>query len=141
MIPGLLKILKTHSLSAAALAVFLGALCGCGGSEPSGSVQGTVTLKGKPLEDGQVLLFAEPGRPVSAAAISANGVFQFAEPIPAGKYAVAILPAGEELPAGAEPPSVKTALPQIPPKYRSEVTSGLNAAIQPGDNALTFQMK
>ena len=96
-------------------------------------------IKGQPLKEGQVLLFAEPGRPISAAVVSTEGQFAFEEPVPVGKYAVAILPKGEEVPAGAGP--TPTGPPAIPAKYQSEVTSGLEAAIAPGENALVLQMK
>lgn len=86
------------------------------------------------------MLFSEPGRPVGSAPINRGGTFEFAEPVPTGNYTVAILPPGEEVPAGAEPPSTKPTAPAIPGKYRNEVTSGLTATIEPGENKLNLQM-
>lgn len=115
---------------------------GCGGeSPPAGLVQGQVQLKGKPIEEGQVMLFSEPGRPVGSAPIASGGTFEFSDPVPTGVYTVAILPSAEEVPAGAEPPSAKPSTPAIPSKYRNEVTSGLTATIEPGNNSLDLQMK
>ncbi len=129
------------SLPLSSLILMSGFLVGCGQSTPSGKVQGTVTLKGQPVKQGQVTLFSEPGRPISSAPISDLGSFEFAEPVPVGKYQVAILPPAEELPAGAEPVG-KTNAKQvlIPPKFRNEATSQLQADIQAGDNTLKLTM-
>ncbi|MCA9069051.1 MAG: hypothetical protein KDA84_09020 [Planctomycetaceae bacterium] len=137
-----LRTLKFPLLTGLGMVFLLSGLSGCGGeSSPTGLVQGQVKMKGKPIEEGQVVLFSEPGRPVGSAPITSGGTFEFSAPVPAGNYVVAILPPAEEVPAGAEPSSAKPKIPAIPPKYRNEATSGLTAAIEPGENSLDLQIQ
>lgn len=69
---------------------------------------GTVTLKGKPLDEADVTLVSlgQPKPRVFTAAVAA-GKYQFADPVPAGKYAVVVAGKG------------------VPDKFQTTATSSL----------------
>jgi len=125
-----------------AIAVYLIGLVGCGNATvPTGKVAGTVSLRGKPFDLGVVRFVKSDGVPVGSARLGPAGQFQFNEPIPVGDYRVAIVPPGEEAPAGAPAPRLDQAMKAIPPKYRSEGTSGFTATVKEGENSLAFEMQ
>lgn len=125
-----------------AIAVFLIGLVGCdSGAVPTGKVTGTVSLRGKPFDLGVVRFVKSDGVPAGSARLGPAGQFQFDEPVPVGDYRVAIVPPGEEAPAGAPAPKLDQAMKAIPPKYRSESTSGFTATVKEGDNPFAFEMQ
>lgn len=116
---------------------------GCGGSSgpPTAAVRGKVLFQGEPVTVGMVN-FASPetGRGAGAP-INEKGEFQIPEGLALGTYRVAILPPPDPTSAGAPRTEPLPEYPQIPSKYRSEVTSGLTAEVKAGDNNFTFEMQ
>lgn len=132
----------TLLLSLAVGAVILIGASGCGESTgPSGLVMGKVTARGRPVDLGHVLLVKPDGVPIGSAQLTPTGEFQFPEPVTVGEYQVAVLPTGEEAAAGVPDPKLERSLKTIPPKYRSETTSGFKAVVKEGDNSFTFQIR
>ena len=127
----------------------LAAVClmfsGCGVGD-WGYAQGVVTLDGKPVGPGTLIL--EPADPqASSRAVIAyfgeDGRYELKtapdEPgVPAGEYRVRIYGRG-----GADftdEQAVPTQPSKIPPRYSDYSTSGLTANVQPGDNTIDFEL-
>ncbi len=132
-------------LRVAAGALALLSLIGCGGQA---KVTGKVTMKGTPLNGGQLLLTVN-NQPQTTV-IQPDGSYTF-EKIPVGTYKVGVItvppkpppgPAPKEMkmdaskmggPAGAVPdPGVK--LMPIPAKYNDPETSGLTLTVKSGQH-------
>ncbi|HUG70343.1 MAG TPA: carboxypeptidase regulatory-like domain-containing protein [Pirellulaceae bacterium] len=129
---------KTRWLSLTAL---LGAILvtGCGPSkEPTGTVSGTVTLDGEPVESGQVDFVSSEG--FAATGSITNGQFTLDASLPVGKYSVGVGP-----PALTEAPGEEggdAAVPEspVPASYHTPGTSGLSEDIQEGENSVTIKL-
>lgn len=80
-------------------------LVGCGGSSNKVSLSGSVTLKGKPIPDGAVILF-EPvegqGAPARSVTVDGNFKISAANGLAPGMYIVRVSTGNE--PAAAPPP-------------------------------------
>lgn len=106
---------------------------GCNNGSKKGEVRGTVTLDGKPLEDGTIRLTPIKGQAGTAGGTIKNG--QFTTTAAAAKYRVEIsstkIDGGDEA-AGRHGGSDYTAIQLIPEKYNAnstltlDVVSGLN---------------
>jgi hypothetical protein len=117
---------------------------GCGPSDPREAVSGTVTLDGKPLDQGTIE-FVPTAQGVLSGGVISGGKFDVPADrgLPPGTYTVRIY--------SADPPSGATASPdpggggypmakdRIPPKYNSEsnVTAEVTAG---GENHFTFEV-
>ena len=127
--------------------ILAAALCslgvtGCGESpEPTGKVAGTVTFNKKPIAEGTVNFIAKKKGVGASAPLDSEGKYVVTEPIPAGSYAVFILPPAMEPPLPGQPPNVPKEYPNIPMKYRTPETSKLKAVVGEGENPLDFDLK
>lgn len=112
------------------------ALAGCGSDSATGS--GTVTYKGQPLTQGNVIFRPEPGRdsPQAVGVIGVKGEFTLStgngEPIKPGKYVVLVI-CRENL------PPITTGMPAIPKsliddRYENELTTPLRVELKRGEN-------
>jgi hypothetical protein len=120
-------------------------LIGCGGPSgpPRGKVQGTVRVDGQPVAAGTVYFENVSTGVAVGAAIEADGSYQVStyqgEGLPAGKYQVAVSPqriaATDENPlAGDMRPTIEVVSVEIPERYHSASTSGLEVTVAEGDN-------
>jgi len=130
----------------------VGALAGCsgGGAEETYTVQGAVTVNGKPVEGATVLFdLAEPtasGKRFSARArTDALGRYRLktfgeghADGAVAGRYRVAVFPKqefyGDEAPDPNSPP-------EIPLRYNDSGTSDLEYEVKPGHNEIDIELE
>jgi len=107
---------------------------------PTGKVKGTLTFNGKPVEDARVQFSSKE---TAAAVIGdvSNGEFELTDPVPVGKYKVAVLPPEEPAPESGVKYQPKQ-YPDIPLKYRDEFNSDLTAEVHEGDdNEVKLDMK
>ncbi len=125
-----------------AFVIALLALMGCGGSGRY-EVSGTVTLKGKPLESGQIRFDPIPGGTASAAATITNGkyVVPAAMGLLPGKYKVFITsiggaPEAKNVVPGSEPVTEPKDL--IPERYNQKST--LTCDVIAGKNTHDFPL-
>lgn len=125
------------------LVVFLAALicAGCGGGDsqqPTGQVEGVVTLNGQPLPEGGISFYDEKTGNSAGGTIE-NGKFAMADRVEAGSYKVAVHPPAPPQPedeASGEQARVDAAL--IPEGYQDESSSGLTATVVDGPNSFEF---
>ena len=113
MLPFLFRAALASTLTAVLLSAYSLA------ADAEAFVKGTVTVDGKPVTEGKVILHAKVGKPVET-------------PIKDGKYMTAKVPTG-----------VKTVTIEgkgVPAKYSSAETSPLKAEIVAGENELVFEL-
>ena len=132
-------------------------LTGCHGDgrSPTGSVEGTVTVDGQPLDEGTII-FESPGKRPASGEIRAGKIvnvmtYVAGDGVPTGSQKVAINATvatssisvpdnpGQVMPVDANYMGVGESL--IPAKYNNPETSGLTAEIKPGKNSLQFDVK
>jgi hypothetical protein len=129
-----------------ALMLILAAGSGCG--PQFGTVQGTVTVDGKPANKGSVI-FSGAGNRSAAGTIEPDGSY-VAENVPVGEVKVAILqmlggPARpgplQGLPGLDDVPAAPPAKPvPIPKKYQNVETSGLTCSVTSGTNEFDIKL-
>jgi hypothetical protein len=125
------------------LVMFLGAICGCGGSSgptytgPTGTAQGKVTFKGQPVTEGRVVFFSPPYSAVGD--LQSDGTYtlkwQGRSSIPIGDYKVYIEPPRPPAATGDDAPAT-ISHPSIPDKYQLSSTTDLTASVKEGENAI-----
>jgi hypothetical protein len=137
-------------LCAALLAL---ALAGCGGGtglNTGGALTGTVSLDGKPIKGGNVLVVSEDGRLSASGFVNGEGTYTVPEP-PLGKVKVAIQTShlrGSFVPKSGEkgggkgegsrgmvmpdPKDIGLEFVAIPDKYEKPETSGLATEVKGG---------
>lgn len=81
-------------------------------------VKGSVTLKGKPLDNAKIIWFPWKGGKPAEAVTNAAGIYELDPPIKPGQYAIGITDAVGE--------------GRIPPKYADGSTSGITVYVQEG---------
>jgi hypothetical protein len=125
----------------------LGCLCssGCSKSTPTGTVSGTVTFEGQPVDEGVVAFTNLKTGAGANAKLEAGGKFSLEKPLDVGTYRVVITPPTiDDLPGGAGDPSKmpkpKT-YPNIPRGYRSQESTDLEVTVKEGENNFPLQMK
>jgi hypothetical protein len=116
-------------------------LVGCGGPASS-SVDGTVTVAGKPATGAIINFLNATTGDIGSAELDGSGGFKISEGLPPGTYKVFVVPktnaAKPPMPGEAAAPAQESAIPQ---KYRSEATD-LTYEIKPGKNTgLTFNLE
>lgn len=129
--------------------------CSKGGlNVPTGTVSGTVTVKGAPLTEGTITFFGENSGDTGAAILNSDGTYALKYgtgfSVPAGDYRVAIS-AGPPASAGVVDPKDlmktvtmgKSAKEKIvSDKYKDPKTSTLVAVVKPGSNTdINFDLK
>ena len=127
---GLLRLLAAACLAAA----------GCGPPDPRVKVEGTVTLDGRPLADGQVI-FSHDDRTLGAegAAIAAGRFSIRVHPGPHRVEIVSILREERPVPAGGQPEQGITFRNLVPSRYNEQTT--LTADVTPaGPNRADFAL-
>lgn len=123
-----------------ALLVALLGVAGCGDSNGVASVHGVVTLDGKPLTEGTVIVTPAEGRmakgEIQPDGSFALGTFSESDGAKIGTHPVTVLP----LPGGeGQPPSAAAKL--LPRRYSVAKTSGLTAEVKPNtNNELTIEL-
>lgn len=132
-------------LAAVALAGACFSSGGCSKSSPTGTVSGTVTFDGAPVEEGTVELTNPKTGTGASAKLAAGGKFSLEKPLPVGKYSVLVTPPTiDDLPEGAGDPSTMPKpkkYPNIPPAYRAIETTDLEVSVQEGENDFPIKMK
>jgi hypothetical protein len=108
------------------------ALSGCGGPSSS-SVSGKVTLGGQPVTKASVNFFNAKTGVAASAPLGADGSYKITENLPAGSYAVSIVPLADV----SRPPmpgqaAAEATVSPVPGKYQSDASSGLTADVKPG---------
>jgi hypothetical protein len=114
-------------------------VAGCHGGAVVGEVKGTVTLDGKPLDDGTIRFAPADGRTASSGGIIKNG--QFTSEAAPGKYRVEISATKMTGSAGAgrHSDAVETVAQLIPEKYNMK--SELTLDVKNGLNEPNFDLK
>ena len=125
----------THLPSVVLLSLFA-TITGCSETPEDAKVSGQVTLDGTPLS-AAVILFEDRASGVGGTAVIENGNFSFPTALPTGKYAVALQPPPAPAPHESASKSVRTKLPR---HLTRPETSGLEAELTPGENALDFKV-
>jgi len=122
------------------------ASAGCGsGDRDGGAVKamasGTVTFKGAPVSGGKVNLYSAETGAGASADLDSSGKFSLLKPIPIGWYKVVIVPPEPKAPESESGEyEAQPSYDNIPEKYRSELSTDLNAEVKEGDNKYTFDM-
>jgi hypothetical protein len=111
---------------------------GCNHAPTTGQVKGSVTLDGKPLEDGTVRFAPLEGRANTSGGLIKSG--EFTANVPIGKFRVEIsstkIVGG---PADRHSDSVETVVQLIPEKYNTR--SELTLDVKSGSNEPHFDLK
>jgi len=135
MLNQLKSVLRTVSVPALSLTVIL--IAGCGETMPpetavvtdaTADVSGIVTIKGKPLSSGQVVLYSLSNGNSHSAALASEGLFQIAEKVPAVEYTVFFMGANGGQHNG------------VPEEYQSETSSTYTVTVTPGQNNLELAL-
>lgn len=120
---------------------------GCGGGPATGKLSGKVTVNGKPLPNGMIMLVVD-GKANLIAGIQ-DGAYSI-EKVPVGKASIGVRetqPAVDSpitKPEAGKPPITKTAPPpssMVPSKYERPETSGLSTTIAKGANEFNIDIK
>ncbi|WP_437206957.1 carboxypeptidase-like regulatory domain-containing protein [Planctomicrobium sp. SH664] len=120
-------------------------MCGCSGPVREvkiATAEGTVTLDGKPLQDGVVAFESRSSGLGAFGVLDADGKFRI-ERMPVGEFLVTIHPPEPPAPGEPAPPRPSTMGPirKIPSKYASPTDSGLEVTIpEQGAKDLVFDL-
>ncbi|OWK43776.1 hypothetical protein [Fimbriiglobus ruber] len=119
------------------LAVMLG---GCGG-QPKAQVAGTVTLDGKPLQDGVISFYPEAGVGPSAGTGIKDGKYTMETPVAKMKVVInATEVIGKRKKYDTpDSPVTEDVRELLPAEYNTK--SKLTATLQPGPNTVDFDLK
>lgn len=120
--------------------------CGVLGCAPAkGSVSGTVTLDGKPLDNAAVTFHSSGTGPTAYGTTVSSGSYVLQtgarEEVPPGDYLVTVVATEEvsrALDAKSPPQPPKVITPQ---RYADKSTSGLNFTVKPGSNRFDIEMR
>src|SRR5262245_57469496 len=114
-------------LALAALALLFTAGCAGGTTYPGATVSGTVTLDGKPIEEGTInFVPTTPGQGQAASATIAGGKYSAAK-VPLGKVTVNFVAqhkTGKKIPGSSEP--IDEIINLIPSKYAAGVPTDIS---------------
>jgi len=126
------RILKPHFASALLLATVVLA-GGCSNQRPTGTLSGSVTYNGKPLNIGTVNFLSKSGS-AAQAALDENGNFKVDTPIDATEYQVYLAaPVPGQFAPGTKPPP-PTARFNVAPKHLDPQTSKVTVTTKSGAN-------
>lgn len=122
-------------------AIALAFLLGCASDPPRGEVRGRVTLEGKPLAAGRVIMEDSATGEALTAAIQSDGSYEMKSHLgaglPPGTYRVAVSPQamarGDEVVLAGDAPQASSG-PAIPDKYQSVASSGLVITVEADSN-------
>ncbi len=136
----------TTSVCRACLAggVFSLLAIGCGGDGktegPTGEVEGTVTVDGKPLTEGSVSFYQPETGESGGAELGAGGKFKLESPLPVGKYQVAFQPPDPPQPDDEASGKLASKITDIHVGYQDGSTSEIVAEVKEGSNPFTFKL-
>ena len=114
---------------------------GCTKTTPTGTVKGTVQVKGKPYTEAAVMIVSLATGHGGTAEIDAQGNYELKTPVPTGEYSVYFAP--KEIPAAA---ATAAPLPmvqdkKIPDKYWDEAGTDLKVTIKEGVTEFPIDIK
>lgn len=117
--------------------------CGPSGLPPLGTVHGTVTIDGQPVEGASIEFTPESGRP-SVGETDASGNYHMmftydADGALVGKHTVRITTARQGVVSEGEGPSIEARPELLPVKYNE--ASELTADVAAGDNTIDFDLE
>jgi hypothetical protein len=131
----------------------------------AGSVSGTITYKGNPVNGALLRFYPVPGPDPEVPAVAADQQGKFTATIPPGEYKIAVQGSpgppkgvsegGGMVPKGMDPAKAEemrkrlagiqgdmpAATISFPNKYKSQNTTDLTAKIVKGDNTLNLELK
>jgi hypothetical protein len=112
---------------------------GCGDSRPTGSLAGTVTYKGNPVQAGSLNLLSRTGA-AAQEKLDESGAFKVDGPVEAGEYAAYL---GPPVPEPQAPGARRAAPPKfdVPPKYQDPATSGVTVVVKAGTNTVPVEFR
>ena len=116
-------------------------IVGCGENSkviPMGTVSGSVTVKGQPLELGRLNIVSGQMGSGASGNLGPEGKYLLDGPLPTGTYDVFV--SFEISPAQFKTPAADV-LKTVPSKYQRQNTSKLVANVAEGTNELTFELK
>ena len=128
---------------AIAVGIWSAGTVGCSSGPATSPVKGKVTFQGKPVTEGTVTFLNLTEGGAAEAQINKDGSITFQGGVMPGEYRVVITPLTHivDTDPGKSPPApVEKPAPDIPPKYRQQGTSKLQASVKPGPNEFTFDM-
>lgn len=114
---------------------------GCEKQVPSGTVKGSVSVKGKPYTDAAVMIVSLATGQGGTAEIDSSGNYELKTPIPVGEYSVYFAPK-------SNPQAIENAAPvpmvqdkKIPDKYWDEAGTDLKLSLKEGVNEFPIDIK
>ena len=138
----MLKYTRAAALAAAALSLFVS---GCSGG--GGTVSGTVTLDGTPIQGGVVTFHPVGEGPSAIGAVKKDGTYEVTignqTAIPPGEYLVTVdygeATTSEPGPGPPKPPPVPKRI--TPDKYANKDTTDLRVTVKAGSNKIPLELK
>lgn len=142
--------------------VSVSTIAGCGSDRPSlGSVAGTVSYNGEPIQDGTIIFEVQGTRPATGKIVGGRitdvTTFEPNDGAPIGAAKIAVSATEAAAPAEASTPPAGNPSEQaeaemtgnymgmgkslIPPHFNDPSTSGLTCEIQAGENTVTLELK
>ena len=132
-------LIKKFASRAAVVAGVLLLVTGCSKSEPMGTVQGRLTVNGKPFSNANLQFMSSKTGRGGTAEVQSDGTFKLSTPMEVGTYTVILTP--KTLPDPDKPAPRTTADKGAPEKYWNEVTSDITAKINAGPNDIPIELK
>ncbi len=126
----------------AARAIVLGcvllAWSGCAKPNPTGTVEGNVTLNGQPFSNARLNFLSKGTGAASAAEIAGDGSFKVETPMKVGTYVVFLAP---KTVADPDHPSPSPGIdPKVPQACWNEATSPLKIEVKEGKNNVPIEL-
>jgi hypothetical protein len=139
----MIQLHRAKSLGSSALIALAGLLVSGCGSGNFGTVNGTVSLDGKPLEGGNVAFYATGSGPVSYGTIGADGSYHLRsasrDSVVVGSYVATISYRSGRPSPGMTVKEIE-ALEKVPVKYCTKDKSDLKVDVQPGKNSIDLKL-
>jgi hypothetical protein len=135
---------QQYALGLIFAAILAMAALGCSREEVRGRIVGKITFRGQAVPEGRVF-FSNGSRGINMGAkLKEDGSYEVLTAqgagLPLGDYAVWVTPPPPvPLPIGAPPQRAKS-FDNIPPKYRTDKTSGLTLTAKEGENRFDIDM-
>jgi hypothetical protein len=121
-------------------------VAGCSSGPAVGQVSGKVTFKGKPVTEGRITFFNAKAGYNADVVLGKDGRYTIETPeggLMVGDYVVTITPLMHLInpePTKTPPAPEWKPAPNIPMRYRSEMTSPLKVTVKEGPQELNFDM-
>lgn len=112
---------------------------GCEKVPPTGTVKGTVSVKGKPFSNASVMMLDSQSGNGGSADIDSAGTFVLLEPLPVGKYTLYFAPKSTQV--SPDKPTPFTPDKSVPQMYWSVSTSDLSYNVKEGENSFDVVVK